>query len=61
MLADLVRKGFWAQFLFLLDRVCFVYGVHCRNEMINELMNMCNEDKTSNFDDNVSEPNSDFD
>ena len=29
--------------------------------MINELMRKCNEDNTSNFDDNVSEPNSDFD
>ena len=47
-----MRKGFWAQILSLIDRVCFVYGVHSRNEMINELMQKCNEDNTSNFDDN---------
>ena len=59
VLAEIMRKGFWMQFLFLVDRIAFVYGVHRVDEQIKQFMNEFNN---NNNEDNSSdtESTSDF-
>ena len=59
-LAELLRKGYMVQFLFLVDRIAFTYGLHVQRERINEFMNECNNIKDNNSTTDVDD-STDFD
>ena len=59
-LAELLRKGYMVQFLFLVDRIAFISGFHVQRERINESMNECNNFKDNNSTIDVDD-STDFD
>ena len=59
-LAELLRKGYMVQFLFLVDRIAFINGFHVQRERINEFMNECNNIKDNNSTTDVDD-STDFD